>query len=182
MKGKSGIFFVIGLALFALVVIFLTFSSSEKDNAENFNTALPDSEYLSQEPYLTSMYDLEGNEVDMDKDKLVFLNVWATWCGPCVLEMPSIQSLYERYKSNGNVQFYIVSDEDAETILPFIARRGYDLPFYIYDKRFPRVLDGTAIPRTYIVYKGRILAQHIGAANWDTPEIHELIEAALQDS
>src|SRR5690606_35409006 len=134
MKGKSGIVFVALLAVFALAVLFLTFSNNDKPVADNpaETGSAAGGGYSSQEPYLTAMYDLEGNQVDMEKNKLIFLNVWATWCGPCVMEMPGIQSLYERYKTNDNVRFYIVSDEDAETVVPFIQRKGYELPFYIY--------------------------------------------------
>ncbi len=178
MKGKSGIVFVAALAAFAVLVLYLTFSNGSGNEPESVS----DQPQIGQEPYLSAMSDLEGNPVDMDKDKLVFLNVWATWCGPCVMEMPGIQSLYERYKDNDKVRFYIVSDEDAETILPFISRKGYKLPFYIYADRYPGVLDGNAIPRSYIIYKGRILAQVIGAAHWDTPETHELIDKALRES
>ncbi len=180
MKGKSGIIWVAALAAFAVLVLYLTFSNDTGSEAEPVAADQPSQ--LSQEPYLSAMSDLEGNRVDMEKDKLVFLNVWATWCGPCVMEMPGIQSLYEKYKENDKVRFYIVSDEDAETIVPFITRKGYKLPFYIYADRYPGVLDGNAIPRSYIIYKGRILAQTIGAAHWDTPETQELIDKALQES
>ena len=45
-----------------------------------------------------ALSDMKGNMVAMDTSKLTFINVWATWCGPCNAEMPSIQSLYDRYK------------------------------------------------------------------------------------
>ena len=167
------------LAAFAVLVLYLTFSNGSGREQE-FVADQP--RQVEQEPYLSAMSDLEGNQVDMEKDKLVFLNVWATWCGPCVMEMPGIQSLYERYKENDKVRFYIVSDEDAETIVPFITKKGYKLPFYIYADRYPGVLDGNAIPRSYIIYKGKILAQVVGAAHWDTPETYELIEKALGES
>jgi thiol-disulfide isomerase/thioredoxin len=179
MKSKSGILYILLLLGFAALVIFLTFGGDGDRTDVTTDSAVSQG---TQEPYLTSMYDLEGNQLDMEKDKLVFLNVWATWCGPCVMEMPGIQSLYERYKSNDKVRFYIVSDEDPETVVPFIARKGYQLPFYQYDDRYPGVLDGNSIPRTYIIYKGRILAQQVGAANWDTPEIHAIIDEALGES
>ncbi len=179
MKGKSGVIFVAALAAFAVLVLYLTFSNSGSSPAEQVAADQPQ---MGQDPYLSAMSDLEGNRVDMEKDKLVFLNVWATWCGPCVMEMPGIQSLYEKYKDNDKVRFYIVSDEDADTIVPFITRKGYKLPFFIYADRYPGVLDGNAIPRSYIIYNGRILAQVIGAAHWDTPETHELIDKALQES
>lgn len=181
MKGKSGLIYVLLLAAFAALVLYLTFAGESAEPAAQLPQMETQRE-LNQEPYLMAMADLEGKAVDMDKDKLVFLNIWATWCGPCVMEMPGIQSLYERYKSDDRVRFYVVSDEDAETVVPFINRKGYQLPFFVYQDRYPGVLDGNSIPRTYIIYKGRVLTQGIGAANWDTPEIHGLIDNALQGS
>lgn len=181
MKGNSGKIFVFVLAAFAGLVLYLTFASDDGAPASELAGQGVERE-INQEPYLLSMADLEGNSVDMEKDKLVFLNVWATWCGPCIMEMPGIQALYDRYKSDDRVRFYIVSDEDAETVVPFVNRKGYQLPFYVYQDRYPGVLDGNSIPRTYIIHNGRVLTQGIGAANWDTPEIHELINNALQGS
>jgi thiol-disulfide isomerase/thioredoxin len=131
--------------------------------------------------YLSSMTDLEGKPVAMDENKLVFINVWATWCGPCNMEMPGIQKLYDKYKSHKDVAFYIISDEDAATVNPFIERKGYQLPFYQYTDAYPAALDGNAIPRTYIIYKGKILTQEIGASQWDRPEVVELIEKQLAE-
>ncbi|MCE7061381.1 TlpA disulfide reductase family protein [Dyadobacter sp. CY343] len=129
--------------------------------------------------YLSALNDLKGNQVSMAQDKLIFVNVWATWCGPCNMEMPGIQKLYDKYKDHEKVAFYIISDEDAETVNPFIARKGYNLPFFQYAGPYPPALDGNAIPRTYIIYNGKILAQEIGASKWDRPEIIELIEKQL---
>lgn len=182
MKSKSGIVTVVVLAAFAAIVLYFTFGGEGGDPVTEQQAEVPAAQQVSAEPYLTGLTDLTGKPVDMEKDKVIFLNVWATWCGPCVMEMPGIQKLYERYKSNDKVRFYIVSDEDAETINPFVARKGYQLPFYIYQNMYPPVLDGNAIPRSYIIHKGRILTQMIGAADWDTPETYAVIDKALQDS
>ncbi|MCE7066510.1 TlpA disulfide reductase family protein [Dyadobacter sp. CY326] len=131
--------------------------------------------------YLSELKDLEGKPVAMDEKKLVFVNVWATWCGPCNMEMPGIQKLYDKYKTHEKVAFYIISDEDAETVNPFIARKGYNLPFYQFAGTYPTALNGNAIPRTYIIYKGKILVEEVGASQWDRPEIVDLIEKQLAE-
>jgi thiol-disulfide isomerase/thioredoxin len=131
--------------------------------------------------YLSSLRDLTGKPVAMSEDKIVFLNVWATWCGPCNMEMPGIQKLYDKYKDQEKISFYIVSDEDPETVNPFIARKGYQLPFYQVAGPYPPALDGNAIPRTYIIYKGEIIAQETGASQWDSPEIMALIDKKLSE-
>lgn len=135
----------------------------------------------AQESVYLPLTDLTGKEVTMDENKIAFVNVWATWCGPCNMEMPGIQTLYNKYKDHGKIAFYIISDEDAETVNPFIARKGYNLPFYQYAGPYPSQLDGNAIPRTYIIYKGKILAQEIGASQWDRPEVIDIIEKQLAE-
>lgn len=135
----------------------------------------------AQESVYLPLTDLAGKDVAMDENKIAFVNVWATWCGPCNMEMPGIQTLYNKYKDHSKIAFYIISDEDAGTVNPFIARKGYNLPFYQYAGPYPSALDGNAIPRTYIIYKGKILAQEIGASQWDRPEVVELIEKQLAE-
>jgi thiol-disulfide isomerase/thioredoxin len=73
---------------------------------------------LSDQDYYWPMTDLEGNAVNLNdyKGKVVFLNLWATWCPPCVGEMPEIQKLYDTFKSNPDIAFLLVSNEDNEKI------------------------------------------------------------------
>ena len=168
---------IAGLIVVAALAVYFAFLKPA-DSPE----VVSDAESLPQEEtsvYLSALNDLKGNQVSMAKDKLIFVNVWATWCGPCNMEMPGIQKLYDKYKAHEKVAFYIISDEDAETVNPFIERKGYNLPFFQYAGPYPPALDGNAIPRTYIIYDGKILAQEIGASKWDRPEIIELIEKQL---
>lgn len=162
------------LLLMAGAAVYFVFvkSPAQESNIVAEAPAAPESVYLP-------LTDLTGKPVTMDENKIAFVNVWATWCGPCNMEMPGIQTLYNKYKDHSKVAFYIISDEDAETVNPFIARKGYDLPFYQYAGQYPSALDGNAIPRTYIIYKGKILAEEIGASQWDRPEVIELIEKQL---
>ncbi len=167
-----------GLVIVGMLAVYISFFKN--DGAQS---AIPNEAVNGPVagPYLTGLADLEGKPEVMDPDKLIFLNVWATWCGPCNMEMPGIQNLYEKYKDHQKVAFYIVSDEDAATVNPFIARKGYNLPFYQYVGAYPSALDGNAIPRTYIIHKGEILVQETGASQWDRPDIIELIDKKLAE-
>ena len=168
------------LAIIAFASIYLAFFKPERENSvASGNLAAPVVE--NDEVYLSDLTNAEGQTVAMTKDKLVFLNVWATWCGPCNMEMPGIQKLYDKYKDHQKVAFYIVSDEDAETVNLFIERKGYQLPFYRFTAAYPPALDGNAIPRTYIIFKGKIISQEIGASQWDRPEIIQLIDKHLAE-
>lgn len=172
--------FLAGLILLAVgAVYFVFFRKSEEISAPaEVAGAMPVDEGTV---YLDQLKDLEGNGVAMDQNKVVFLNVWATWCGPCNMEMPGIQALYDKYKDNKKIAFYIISDEDSETVNPFIARKGYKLPFYQYAEAYPPALDGNAIPRTYIIHKGKILVSETGASQWNRPEIIDLIEKSISE-
>lgn len=174
----------IGIGFLVLIgVLAIYFSVVKSDNtgeaAADASVNAPAS--TSNGVYLSGLSTLDGQEVAMDPEKLIFLNVWATWCGPCNMEMPGIQNLYEKYKGHDKVAFYIVSDEDAATVNPFIERKGYKLPFYRFVGAYPPALDGNAIPRTYIIYKGKVLAQEVGASQWDRPEVVDLIEKQLAE-
>lgn len=181
MKSFSKVLLIAILLGVAGAAVFYAFKD-DKPAAEmeaNGGSSAPAQESSSNSLYLTGLKDLQGNAVDMNPDQFIFLNVWATWCGPCNIEMPGIQSLYEKYKGNPKVAFYVVSDEDAETVQPFIQRKGYSLPFFQYTGVYPGQLDGNAIPRTYLIHKGKVIDQGIGASHWDTPEITSLIDKEI---
>lgn len=150
-------------------------SSSEvvvESVAEPATASNPNSVYLT-------LSDMKGNMVAMDTSKLAFINIWATWCGPCNAEMPSIQSLYDRYKDHPKMAFYIVSDEEPTTVQNFLQKKDYELPFYLYSGGYPAPLSGNAIPRTYMVRNGQVLTEQIGAVNWNDPQIFKFIDEQL---
>jgi thiol-disulfide isomerase/thioredoxin len=100
----------------------------------------------------------------------VFLNVWATWCGPCVAEMPSIQRLWEITRDDG-VAFVIASDEEPAKISEFLKKRGLTLPVYRMNGKPPPAFHTAGIPATFILgADGRIALRHTGAAQWDHPD------------
>ncbi len=169
---------LVALLLVLLGALYFVFFNKETvpENVQTYSE-----NEISSDVYLSELTDLEGNTVSMDPNKLVFLNVWATWCGPCNIEMPGIQTLYNKYKDNSKVAFYIVSDEDSETVKPFVSKKGYELPFYQFRGNYPALLDGNAIPRTYILHKGKILVQEVGASQWDRPDIYALIEEKIAE-
>jgi thiol-disulfide isomerase/thioredoxin len=114
------------------------------------------------------------------RGKVVFLNVWATWCPPCVMEMPSIARLYERFRSDPNVAFLLVSvDDDSEKVRSFLEKNGYTMPTYLEVARSsaPAALQTRGIPATFILDgEGVIRRSKVGAMEWDSPAIIEQIE------
>src|SRR5262249_5028569 len=112
--------------------------------------------------------------------RTLFLNFWATWCAPCVAEMPSIERLMERVAGAG-VAFAYVSTEPLETVKAFSTRRAskLKLPIYILLDPKPPIFETQAIPATFIAKNGDVISQHIGAARWDTDEIVALLTGSV---
>jgi thiol-disulfide isomerase/thioredoxin len=109
--------------------------------------------------------------------KAVFLNIWATWCPPCIAEMPSIKALYEEIKDNPNVAFVLVSmDEDFEKAKAFMEKREYDLPIYHYRTKAPGTYESTVIPTTYVISAdGKLALEKRGLAKYDTEEFKNFL-------
>ncbi|RKE92166.1 thiol-disulfide isomerase/thioredoxin [Ichthyenterobacterium magnum] len=123
---------------------------------------------------------LDGKRINFKnlEGKVVFLNFWATWCPPCIAELPQIQELYNDY--NDKVEFVIVSNEKRETIQKFLDRKGYELETYISLSIYPEKLTISSIPRTFLIDKeGTIVIDKNGAANWNSDEVRSLIDKLL---
>lgn len=112
------------------------------------------------------------------KDKVVFLNFWATWCPPCVAEMPEIQDLYTRY--GDSVDFYLITHEAPEKVNAFLSKKGYNLPIYFSNQSPPAPLEIQSIPRTLIISSdGIVVVDETGAADWDSEKVHQLLDELL---
>ncbi|MBI1321422.1 MAG: redoxin domain-containing protein [Candidatus Hydrogenedens sp.] len=122
---------------------------------------------------------LDGQEIAFAslQGKAVFLNYWATWCGPCQREMPNLQRLYDALKGNDKVVFLFVSNEEAETVKAWNDKNTYTLPLYTAGDA-PKKLRPRAFPTTVILAPdGRIAFEHIGAAAWDGERTRGFLEA-----
>ncbi len=129
--------------------------------------------------YKFTLSDLNGNQVNFEefKGKTVFLNFWATWCPPCIAEMPDIHALYQDMKDNENVVFAMVSlDQDVEKARSFIERKEFEFPVYQLASRRPAVFQSQSIPTTFIISpEGKILAKHSGMAKYNTEKVRSLL-------
>ena len=128
-------------------------------------------------PASWSVTDLDGKEVSAGdlRGKVLFINRWATWCGPCMSEMPSIQGLYNSLIGS-NVAFLIVTEEKADKVRQVVKSNGWSMPIYLADEQFPPVLETQGIPATFIADgKGRVLYRKVGGKNWNTADAREFL-------
>ena len=153
-----------------------TLPTPEIDTTKNIDQ-FPDADFNLQ------VKTLDGNLVNMKdyKGKVIFLNFWATWCMPCVAELPSIDKLYNQFK-NENIVFLLISNEKTEKVISYKTRKKYAVPFYIIDEDgfIPQQYFSQSIPATFIINKeGKVVKASIGAEDWDDEEFVEVLKKML---
>lgn len=129
--------------------------------------------------------DGEGNRIDAAnlEGKVVFINFWATWCPPCIAEMPSINKLYDVYRDNENIVF-IMADVDSkyEQSVKFMEDKNLSLPVHVPAGEIPGDWLGGAIPTTVILdKKGAIAARHEGMADYSRKEVIDFIQGLIDE-
>ena len=127
--------------------------------------------------------DLEGNEFSLRnfENKVLFINYWATWCNPCLAEMPSMAELYNQYKENNDIVFLYLSKEDADIIIDYIPKDEFlgQLPIYkvVTDDD---LFSTRGIPTTFIVNRnGEIVIKDVGSAVWNDQSVVDYINKLL---
>ncbi|HDO28174.1 MAG TPA: TlpA family protein disulfide reductase [Bacteroidetes bacterium] len=152
-------------------------------------TSLPPSTLATDEQYnvnkavnLWQLYDQKDHPVTFGKlnEKPVFINFWATWCPPCIAELPGISELYEKYKAD--VNFVFVSNESPETVKKFALKHDYqDLPFY-FSGTVPPDFASNSIPATFIISRtGKVVVVKRGAARWNTGKTETILKQLIKE-
>lgn len=105
------------------------------------------------------------------RGKPLIINVWASWCGPCQAEMPSLQRLAKRAGQQVHV-IGISTDDYHDRAESFVRTFGIGFPNFIDSKlRLEHMLGAERLPLTLLVdAQGKVLAKHYGAREWDSPE------------
>ena len=130
-----------------------------------------------------SLKDLSGQDQNLGSyaGKVIFLNFWATWCGPCRAEIPSMEELYLELGNEGFVIIAVNSQEAGEQVAGFVENIGMSFPVLLdTDGRVGAAYSVRAIPTTYIVDpRGYILGRMVGTRDWFTSEIISLVRDLL---
>jgi thiol-disulfide isomerase/thioredoxin len=165
------------LGIITVALLVFTSCKSNEDN-EEFNNDLQSAPI--EKPGLPSfkMTDLEGNIVNLAdlKGKKVFVNLWASWCGPCRSEMPSIQELYKKTK-NENVAFVMLAlDNNFEESIGYLKDEKLVLPAYYPAETLPELFNVPGIPTTFIFNeKGTLVKKIEGSDRYNTDEYVKML-------
>ena len=117
--------------------------------------------------------DINLNEYE---GEVIFINLWAEWCPPCVAEMPSIQNLYVEYKDR--VKFVTVVTDYNEATEEYMNETGYCFP--VYESHLPQSYGYETFPTTWIIdRKGNIVIKRVGEFKWDSQEVKNLLDTLL---
>ena len=113
------------------------------------------------------------------KDKVIVINFWATWCPPCIAEMPNFQEAYDNYKDE--VVFIFATSDEEGKVKTFMDKHGYQLPVYHY-QYLPEAFQHSSIPTTFIVNrKGEIVFEKVGAYKWNGESVGEFLEKLIAE-
>lgn len=114
------------------------------------------------------------------EQELLLINHWASWCPPCVAEMPGLNALYEARK--GQTGFVLISrDRSMEAALAYRDRKGYSFPVYMATGEVPAALRAGSIPTTFILdKKGGRLYRYTGMIAFDDPAMTRLLTTLSQ--
>lgn len=113
------------------------------------NEPFPDLEFAGEEGGTVRLSQLKGN--------VVLLNVWATWCGPCKLELPIVQRMYDRYSDRNFVVLAINVDADRKRVAPYLKQHNISLPVYSAAPEDAAQMTAMGIPSTFIIGPDRTL-------------------------
>ncbi|MTG98972.1 MULTISPECIES: TlpA family protein disulfide reductase [Myroides] len=162
----------LAIATAFLLLSTLAIANNPKDTTP-LNTATTD----------ITIVDADGNKIKLSslKGKVLFVNFWATWCPPCIKEMPSIQSLKEKFKKEDIAFIMIDVDGDHNKAQSFMDRKQYNLPVYIPGGAVSPNYLGNSVPTTLIFdKKGNLVQRIVGGVDYDSEEVEKFMKAVIK--
>ncbi len=165
---KWGVLGLVGLGCGLVLLTLIPSGPSRPKAAEDF--VLPD---------------IHGQVVRLSqlKGKVVFLNVWTTWCPPCRQEMPTMQTLYRQLQGEDFILLAVSQDVDGQkAVVSYLSEGGYTFPVLL-DVRgeVGRKYGVTGYPETFLIDRqGMIVHHHIGYNNWASPESVAAVQGLIR--
>lgn len=168
---------------FFILALILGLSSCINTNDESTEQSAA-TEAPAAQPSGIAFTRLDGQLVDLSAltGKVVVLNFWATWCPPCIREMPSLQAFYNKYQTSSDVEFLVIEvDNKPDLAKSFVEKNNFTFPVYSPASMIPEAFLGQSIPTTVILNKkGEISYRHEGMSDFMAPDFLHLFEGIRQ--
>jgi thiol-disulfide isomerase/thioredoxin len=186
MRIKNGLIINMGLLVVVGLLLFTPLGFKAKVYVNRLISFNP-TPVEQREQQVLEDYDWEVEELDGDvlvlnemKGQVMLINFWASWCPPCVAEMPGFQELYSDY--GDKVEFLFIARDQKDKVTRFLTRKEYDLPVYFERGLTPKILFNTALPTTYIIDgKGRIVMAEVGSRDWNGSDTRAFLDSVLSE-
>jgi peroxiredoxin len=176
---KHGLLYLLFVIVLAVIAYRIQLSPNQKTtlNQERPEVGHPAPDF--------TLRNLQGNLEGLvdHKDKVVILNFWATWCAPCLEEMPAFEKLYRRYRSQGATVLAVSLDKgDISKVKGFVDTNNLTFPILIdSDGTAEKLYPSFTIPFTYVIDKeGRVAARVDGAKNWASSETFAALDILIK--
>lgn len=144
----------------------------------------PDSIIATEDyPIDFQLQDKDGNAVALSDyaGKVVVLNFWASWCGPCAMEMPDLQEFYEANKDGDVAVVAVALDRNFDASKNFMDKKSYTIPYFKPDGDIPSQFSISAIPVTFVLNKkGEIITTYTGATDFGAKYFAKDIDLARE--
>ncbi len=183
----------IAILLAALIAVGATFMMPWNQNRDESLVTMVaglDGQWVGRDAPPVSLPDLQSQTHTLNdyRGKVIFLNIWASFCEPCKKEMPSMERLVRTYSDRGLVMLAISVDPEASDAQQFMTTflQGQQSGMTVlHDPTSNTAANyGTELlPETYIIDRsGRVIARFVNAYDWSKPEVKQMIEHLLNDS
>lgn len=165
------------VAMLALVALFWP-SSGEKINLKAFRKAAK-----GQAAPVGMLIDSSGRPIPFGTRirPVTLVHFWATWCPPCITEIPSILKLADDYAPDHDFSLVMIAvADDVEKAGTFLGHR-LEEALFDHDWKLSHSYGTEKVPETHLVVNGKVVESFIGATDWSQPEIRQRLEAALAE-
>ncbi len=138
---------------------------------------------ISDSTWGWKLYDEYGNQYLFSeaKGRTIFLNSWATWCQPCLAELPGLQRMYDSLKTEG-IELFFVTEENSDVVRRFLNKNGYTIPVFFSRDAIPTQLRTGLYPTTFLIDPmGRIVYRVMRSAKWDNQEVLRKIRGVSRE-
>lgn len=148
---------LIGAGLISIGIMFIFLLNKSSASTQDFSAVPVKVDFAIPE---LNLEDLSGKPVSLDDQlgSVMLVNLWATWCPPCIKEMPTLQAFYEKYKTHDFVLIAINQEESLEIVAPFVDEFGLTFPVWLDLKyQAQRVFNTMNLPSSYVIDRNGIV-------------------------